>query len=48
MPVEFKDYYRVAVWETSIFVCGIRLPQMTVVLKNDRHVNGKQEKQRTG
>jgi len=27
---------------------GIALPQMTVVLKNDRHVNGKQEKERTG
>ena len=27
---------------------GIPLPQMTVVMKNDRHVNGKQEKERTG
>jgi small-conductance mechanosensitive channel len=27
---------------------GIPLPQMTVVLKNDRHVNGTQEKERTG
>ena len=27
---------------------GIPLPQMTVVLKNDRHVNRKQEKERTG
>ena len=27
---------------------GIPLQQMTVVLKNDRHVNRKQEKERTG
>ena len=27
---------------------GIPLPQMTVVLKNNRHFNGKQEKERTG
>lgn len=27
---------------------GFPLPHMTVVLKNDRHVNGKQEKERTG
>ena len=27
---------------------GIPLPQMTVVLKNDRRINGKQERERTG
>jgi small-conductance mechanosensitive channel len=47
--VAFKcDLLEQAMRRFALEGIGIPLPQMTVVLKNDRHINGKQEKEGTG